>query len=110
MWLVDAAIRRARVDGPGVVRGELGWDGVVVTDDLQAKAIDAAFGRDEAVILALEAGNDLLLFANQQTYDPGIVSRVVSVVVGAVDSGRLPVARIDEAWGRIQRLFGGTAG
>ena len=94
----------------GLLRGELGWDGVVVTDDLQAKAIDAAFGRDEAVILALEAGNDLLLFANQQTYDPGIVSRVVSVVVGAVDSGRLPVARIDEAWGRVQRLFGGTAG
>ena len=94
----------------GLLRGGLGWDGVVVTDDLQAKAIDAAFGRDEAVILALEAGNDLLLFANQQIYDPGIVSRVVSVVVEAVDSGRLPVARIDEAWGRIQRLFGGTAG
>ena len=52
-----------------LLRGELGWDGIVVTDDLQAAAITNAFGRDEAVLLALEAGNDLLLFANQQVYD-----------------------------------------
>lgn len=37
-----------------------------MTDDLHAAAIDDAFGYDEAVVLALEAGNDLLLFANQQ--------------------------------------------
>ncbi|HEX5823929.1 MAG TPA: glycoside hydrolase family 3 N-terminal domain-containing protein, partial [Candidatus Limnocylindrales bacterium] len=46
-----------------VLRGQLGWTGPVVTDDLQAAAIVKAFGLDEAVVLALEAGNDLLLFA-----------------------------------------------
>jgi beta-N-acetylhexosaminidase len=92
----------------GVLRGELGWDGIVVTDDLQAAAIVQAFGADEAVLLALEAGDDLLLFANQQSYDPRIVGRVVDVVAGAVSSGRLPESRIDEAWTRVQRLFGGT--
>jgi beta-N-acetylhexosaminidase len=90
-----------------LLRGELGWGGIVVTDDLQAAAIDTAFGRDEAIVLALEAGNDLLLFANQQSYEPKIVGRVVDVVVAAVASGRLSEARIDEAWGRVQRLFGG---
>ena len=90
-----------------LLRGELGWDGLVVTDDLQAAAITHAFGRDEAILLALEAGNDLLLLANQQAYDPGVVARVVDVVSSAVASGRLPEARIDEAWGRVQRLFAG---
>ncbi len=88
-----------------LLRGELGWDGVVVTDDLQAAAITTEFGRDEAVLLALEAGNDLLLFANQQVYDPKIVARVVGVVAAAVASGRIPEARIDEAFERVQRLF-----
>jgi beta-N-acetylhexosaminidase len=92
-----------------LLRGELGWDGIVVTDDLQATAITKAFGRDEAVLLALEAGNDLLLFANQQLYDPKLVARVVKVVSEAVASGRIPRARIDEAYDRVQALFGSSS-
>ena len=90
-----------------LLRGEMGWSGPVVTDDLQAAAIDEAFGFDEAVVLSLEAGNDLLLFANQQGYDPKIVARAIDAVVAAVDDGRLPVARIDEAWERVQQFNGG---
>ena len=93
-----------------VLRGQLGWDGIVVTDDLQAAAITSAFGRDEAVLLALEAGNDLLLFANQQVYEPGVVARVVRIVSAAVRSGRIAENRIDDAYGRVQALFGGAAG
>jgi beta-N-acetylhexosaminidase len=88
-----------------LLRGELGWKGVVVTDDLQAAAIQHAFGRDEAVLLALEAGNDLLLFANQQVYEKDVVQRVVSVVAAAVASGRIPESRIDDAWRRVQSAF-----
>jgi beta-N-acetylhexosaminidase len=88
-----------------LLRGELGWAGIVVTDDLQAAAITKTFGRDEAILLALEAGNDLLLFANQQVYDKGIVDRVIDVVAAAVTSGRIPMSRIDEAWGRVQATF-----
>ena len=93
-----------------LLRGEMGWAGPVVTDDLQAAAIDDAFGFDEAVVLALEAGNDLLLFANQQGYDPKIVSRAIDAVVAAVDDGRLPATRIDEAWQRVQQFNAGRAG
>ena len=88
-----------------LLRGELGWSGVVVTDDLQAAAITKTFGRDEAVLLALEAGNDLLLFANQQVYDKAVVGHVVDVVSAAVASGRIPASRIDEAWARVQAVF-----
>jgi len=100
-----ASLSRAVVGD--LLRGELGWDGVVVTDDLQAAAITKAFGADEAVLLALEAGNDLLLFANQQVYDPEVVDRVVATIAGAVTAGRIAEARIDEAYGRVMRLLAG---
>jgi beta-N-acetylhexosaminidase len=93
-----------------LLRGELGWTGIVVTDDLQAAAIDKAFGFDEAVVLALEAGNDLLLFANQQSYDPRVLARATDAVAAAVKGGRLTEARIDEAFGRVAASFGSTAG
>ena len=88
------------------LRGDIGFDGPAITDDLQAAAITARYGADEAVLLALEAGNDLLLFANQQVYDPGIVGHVVDVVMGAVAHGRLTGAQIDAKWTRRQALLG----
>jgi beta-N-acetylhexosaminidase len=90
----------------GLLRGELGWDGPIVTDDLQAAAITERFGADEAVLLALEAGNDVLLFANQQVYEPRVVDRVVGVVAKAVAAGRLAESRINESFGRVRALLG----
>ena len=85
-----------------LLRGELGWGGAVITDDLQAAAITTAFGGDEAIARAIEAGNDLLLFANQQVYDQDLVPRVVRLVSGLVSSGRIPEARIDESFARVE--------
>jgi beta-N-acetylhexosaminidase len=89
-----------------ILRGDVGFDGPAVTDDLQAAAITQRFGADEAVLLALEAGNDLLLFANQQVYDSGIVRHVVGVVLAAVAHGRVTAEQIDRAWARRQALLG----
>ncbi len=100
-----ASLSRGTLD---MLRGDVGWKGIVVTDDLQAAAITRKFGADEAILLALEAGNDLLLLANQQVYEPGVVKSVVSTVLGAVAHGRIPGARIEEAFARVQALFGGA--
>jgi beta-N-acetylhexosaminidase len=94
----------------GVLRSQLGWDGAIVTDDLQAAAITEAFGADEAIVLALEAGNDLLLFANQQVYDDHIVSHVVDIVSQAVADGRLDAAGIARSLGRVRKVFAGALG
>ena len=90
----------------GLLRGQLGWDGVVVTDDLGAGAITDSFGADDAIRLALAAGNDLLLFANQQTYDPDLASHVVGVVAGLVRDGAISEARIDESYARAVAFAG----
>ncbi|MCI0347400.1 MAG: glycoside hydrolase family 3 [Chloroflexi bacterium] len=89
----------------GVLRGQLGWTGPVVTDDLQAAAIEAAFGRNEAIVLALEAGCDLLLFANQQVFDPAVFEAALDAVEAAVASARLTEARIDESIAQVASLF-----
>jgi beta-N-acetylhexosaminidase len=91
-----------------LLRDDLGWDGVVVTDDLQAGAITEAFGADDAVILAIEAGCDLLLFANQQVYRPERVGEVIDLVEGLVHDGTITEARIDASFARLERLFSRT--
>jgi beta-N-acetylhexosaminidase len=88
-----------------LLRGQLGWDGVVVTDDMGAAAIRQAFGLRDAIGLALNAGNDLLLFANQHDYDPVLAGRVIAIIEGLVGDGTVAETRIDEALGRVRRLF-----
>ena len=88
-----------------LLRNELGWDGVVITDDLQAGAITEAFGADDAIALAIDASNDLLLFANQQVYDADIVTRTLDLIEGFVSTGRIPEARIDRSYARVSRIF-----
>lgn len=100
---LPASLSRAVVTD--LLRGELGWLGPVVTDDLQAGAITKAFGQDEAIVRALEAGNDLLLFANQQVYQAAVVPRTVAAVQVAVESGRLSEVRLRDSWRRVRAAF-----
>ena len=88
-----------------LLRGELAWDGVVITDDLQAGAITSAFGAEEAIALAIEAGNDLLLLANQQSYDPEIATKTIVTIEGMVRSGRISATRLERSRGRIDALL-----
>lgn len=88
----------------GLLRGRLGYDGVVITDDLQMRAIADHYPFEEAVLRAVDAGADILLFGNNLDYDPGIVSRAQAVLVRAVREGRLPRARLETSWRRIMKL------
>lgn len=90
----------------GILRDQLGWDGVVISDDLQMGAIRDAYGHEEAVTLAIEAGIDLLTIANQQVYEEGIVTRTIDIIEGHVRSGRIAEARIDASVARLSALFG----
>ncbi|WP_245736636.1 glycoside hydrolase family 3 protein [Micromonospora pattaloongensis] len=87
-----------------LLRGQLGWKGPVVSDDMQAVAITSRYGRDQAVALGLEAGMDLLVFANQQVYDTRVVDQTLDTVVDLVRTGRLTEARIDESVARVDAL------
>jgi len=88
----------------GLLREKLGFDGVVVTDDMNMRAITEFYGLDEAVRRAIEAGADILLFGNNLTYDPEIVLKVTEIIRNLVERGEIPEARIRQSYQRIIRL------
>ncbi|MFE9692340.1 glycoside hydrolase family 3 N-terminal domain-containing protein [Micromonospora sp. NPDC005806] len=87
-----------------LLRGRLGWHGPVVSDDMQAVAITERYGAAEAVALALQAGLDLLVFANQQVYDQRVVEETVDTIVNLVRTGRVGEDRIDQSVARVDSL------
>jgi beta-N-acetylhexosaminidase len=99
-----ATLSRPTVDG--LLRGDIGFDRAVISDDLQMGAIRDAYGFDEAVALAIEAGIDLLLIANQQVYEPDVATRTVDLVERLVRGGRISEKRIDESYRRVLALKG----
>lgn len=88
----------------GLLRNNLGFDGVVISDDMQMGAIVAHYGFEDAIRLALEAGIDILVFGNNLDYDEQIVPRTIAAIQQLVTTGVISEARIDQSWQRIRRL------
>ena len=87
-----------------LLREKLGFDGLVISDDMQMKAISANFGLKEAIVRAVEAGVDLLTFANNSVFDPAVARTAVVILKEAVSDGTIPIERIKRSADRIQRL------
>lgn len=96
-----------------LLRGRDGFQGVVVTDDLHMGAIQNEHGEREAVVRALLAGNDILVFSNNPaaaTNVPGFRPRydlgrhVAALVREAIARGELTEAHVEAAWTRVARL------
>ncbi|MEU9972564.1 glycoside hydrolase family 3 protein [Streptomyces sp. NPDC051014] len=81
----------------GILRGELGYDGVVVTDSLGMEGVRTKYGDDRVPVLALKAGVDQLL-------NPPALDVAWNAVLAAVRDGELTEARLDESVLRILRL------
>jgi beta-N-acetylhexosaminidase len=91
----------------GVLRSELGFDGVVVSDALDMAGASAETGIPEAAVRALVAGVDLLCLGSATA--PETYEAVHAAVVTAVRSGRLPEGRVAEAAARVRSLAASTA-
>jgi beta-N-acetylhexosaminidase len=87
-----------------ILRQQLHFTGVVVSDDLQMKGITNLYGLEEAACLALAAGIDLLIIGNNLEYDPDILARVIPAVQRAIGRGAITEELIDNAYARVQRL------
>ncbi|MEV4012093.1 glycoside hydrolase family 3 protein [Nonomuraea angiospora] len=86
----------------GLLRGELGYDGVVITDALDMRAITRSVGLAGGAVLTLAAGADLLCLGPLPTYDD--VQAIIAEIVSAVREGRLPLSRLEEAAARVAAL------
>jgi beta-N-acetylhexosaminidase len=91
----------------GLLRGELGFTGVVICDALEMKAASAVLGIPEAAVLAVIAGVDLLCLGRDT--DEAMYHAVRAAIADAVASGRLAGARLEEAAARVASLRAGLA-
>jgi beta-N-acetylhexosaminidase len=78
----------------GILRGDLGFTGLVVTDALEMRAITRNFRTGEAAVLAVEAGVDMLLI-------PPDIDEALQSIIAAVRTGRITEESIDESVRRI---------
>jgi beta-N-acetylhexosaminidase len=78
-----------------VLREEMGFDGLLFTDAMTMAGVAQRYGATEPLIMAMEAGADVLLM-------PRDVRTAIQTIVAAVESGRLSEARIDQS---VRRLF-----
>ena len=88
-----------------LLRGELGFSGVVVSDALEMRGVAEGFGIERAATLALAAGVDALCLGGELA-DDNVVSRTHAAIRHAVTSGELSEGRLAEARGRVDELVG----
>ena len=100
---VPATLSRPTIDG--VLRSELGWRGVVVSDDMRMGAIEQHYGAGDAAVRALRAGVDLILIADDRLPgDRSASAETLEAIRRALRRGRLPAGQVDEALARIAAL------
>lgn len=89
-----------------ILREELGFDGVVMTDDLAMEAVSAYAGDGAVAVMALEAGNDLVLTTDYRTQIPKVIEAVENgdLTESVIDAACLRVLRWKQALGLLEGL------
>lgn len=86
-----------------ILRDQLGFKGVLITDSMQMQAISSHIGSELANVLAINAGVDMLLMCTslRSLKDDDKLGKLIDNIVTAVEDGRIPMSRIDESVMRI---------
>lgn len=90
----------------GLLRHQLNFKGVIITDDLQMKAIRDHYGLDRTLVLAINAGADMLIFGNNLSMESQNPKQLIDIIESKVNSGEISVERIEEAYQHITTLKG----
>jgi len=84
-----------------ILKQELGFDGAVISDDLGMKAVSGMVSFAGAAVSAIEAGCDAALMCHASIDE---CAEAFEALIHAAESGRIPPARIDDAWARQRRV------
>lgn len=88
-----------------LLRDELGYDGLLITDDMEMKAIDDRYRSGEAAVMAVEAGADIVMVL----WSPTKQIEVFDALLSAVKSGRISQTRLNQSVERILKAKGTAA-
>ena len=94
-----ATLSTAIVDG--LLKRTLGYQGLVLSDDLEMKAISGRYGHSEATVMAIAAGCDAVLMCAAQ---PDAQTAALEAIIYAVEQGRIPPKRLEDALARHRRV------
>jgi beta-N-acetylhexosaminidase len=87
-----------------LLRQQVGFKGLVITDDLQMGAINAHYDLATRVRLALQAGADMLLFSNQLVKTPQNTQELLNIMQQQVQNGAISPQQIAQSYQRVVRL------
>ncbi len=92
----------------GLLKDEIGFNGLVVTDDMQMKAISDNYSLEDSIIKAINAGVDLFIYGNNIQYDnDGIAKKFNDIVFNAVEDGKISQERIEDSYNKIIKIKSG---
>lgn len=86
-----------------LLRVSLEFDGLIITDGMFMGAISNNYSFDEAVELAINAGNDILLYTTNKLNGKSLVDSVVGIVINKIFQGKITEQRINDSFNRIMR-------
>ena len=89
-----------------LLRNRLGFNGVILTDDMYMQGIVDNYAIEDAIVLAINAGADMLVMGNNITtgYEPERPFKVVQMIVDAVKAGKISPERLRDSYERIKTL------
>jgi len=85
----------------GILRDRYMFDGVVFSDDMEMGAISSRYGLETALYHALDAGVDVVTFANNVIYQPDVGRKAMDIIRRFVKEGKISEERIDQSYRRI---------
>ncbi len=88
----------------GLLRGELGFTGIIVSDDLEMGAVTRHFDLREIVESAILAGTDLLTFGKNLDSKPADTGQIIAIILNMLEHGLIDETRIDASYNRISGL------
>lgn len=88
----------------GILRDQFQFKGVVFSDDMEMGAISSRYGLETALFHAIEAGVDVVTFANNVIYQPDVGRNAVAIIKDFVKTGKISEERIDASYQRILDL------
>lgn len=87
-----------------ILRDQYRFEGVVFSDDMEMGAISSRYGLEAALFHAIEAGVDIVTFANNVIYQPDVGRRALAIIKRFVAEGKIAEERIDESYRRIRAM------
>jgi beta-N-acetylhexosaminidase len=94
----------SRAATTSLLREKLGFQGVIITDDIDMLSVNAGIERREGVIRAIAAGNDLLMIRNVSSFDEHLAENIANWVHEAISNGILSATSVAESVERVRKF------